>query len=96
MRLLTPLLCAVALAFPLPAAPADEPKLEPGTVELFNGKDLTGWGYMKKDAFESFDGKTEASDKRYSVKDGILVVNPGKGTHQLWTKEKFPKTSNCG
>ena len=40
---------------------------------------------------EGFDGKTEASDKRYSVKDGILVVNPGKGTHQLWTAAKFPK-----
>ena len=37
------------------------------------------------------DGKTESSDKRYSVKDGILVVNPGKGIAQLWTKEKFPK-----
>ena len=59
--------------------------------ELFNGKDLTGWGYKTGDKFESFDGKTEASDKRYSVKDGILVVNPGKGIHQLWTAEKFPK-----
>ena len=59
--------------------------------DLFNGKDLTGWGYKTGDKFESFDGKTEASDKRYSVKDGILVVNPGKGTHQLWTAEKFPK-----
>jgi hypothetical protein len=92
MRLLKPLLCAVALAPLLPAAPADEPKPEPGTVELFNGKDLTGWGYKKgKDTFESFDGKTESSDKRYSAKDGVLVVNPGKGIAQLWTKEKFPK-----
>ena len=91
MRFLKPLLCTVALAF-LPAARAEEPKLEPGTVELFNGKDLTGWGYKKgKDGFESFDGKTESSDKRYSVKDGILVVNPGKGINQLWTAEKFPK-----
>ena len=72
---------------------AEEPKKEPGTVELFNGKDLTGWGYRGKgkDAFESFDGKTESSDKRYSAKDGILVVNPGKGLAQLWTAEKFPK-----
>jgi gluconolactonase len=66
-------------------------KADAGTVELFNGKDLTGWGYRKGDAFESFDGKTEASDERYSAKDGILTVNPGKGTHQLWTAEKFPK-----
>ena len=91
MRFLRPLLCGAALAALLPSSPADEPKLEPGTVELFNGKDLTGWGYKTKDKFESFDGKTEASDKRYSVKDGILVVNPGKGTAQLWTAEKFPK-----
>ncbi|MFO0825140.1 MAG: DUF1080 domain-containing protein [Gemmataceae bacterium] len=76
-----------------PTRAADE-KLEPGTIELFNGKDLTGWGYKskdKKDTFESFDGKTEASDKRYSAKDGVLVVNPGKGTAQLWTSAKFPK-----
>ncbi len=91
MRLLRPLLCGAALAALLPSSLADEPKLEPGTVELFNGKDLTGWGYKTKDKFQSFDGKTEASDKRYSVKDGVLVVNPGKGTAQLWTAEKFPK-----
>src|SRR4051812_44010244 len=88
MRLL---LCAAALAFTLPASTADEAKLEPGTVELFNGTDLTGWGYKGKDKFESFDGKTESSDKRYSAKDGILVVNPGKGIAQLWTAAKFPK-----
>jgi len=64
-------------------------KPEPGTQELFNGKDLTGWGYPKTK--ETFDGKTEASDKRYSAKDGILVVNPGKGIAQLWTTAKFPK-----
>jgi hypothetical protein len=93
MRCFSPLLCFAALAALLPASPADEPKLEPGAVSLFNGKDLTGWGYKgkEKDSFESFDGKTESSDKRYSVKDGILVVNPGKGIAQLWTKEKFPK-----
>ncbi|MBN9120807.1 MAG: DUF1080 domain-containing protein [Planctomycetes bacterium] len=93
MRFLRPLLCTAALVAVIPASRAEEPKLEPGTVSLFNGKDLTGWGYKGKDkgAFESFDGKTESSDKRYSVKDGVLVVNPGKGIAQLWTKEKFPK-----
>jgi hypothetical protein len=88
-----PLLCFAALVALLSSSRAEEPKLEPGAVSLFNGKDLTGWGYKgkDKDAFESFDGKTESSDKRYSVKDGVLVVNPGKGIAQLWTKEKFPK-----
>src|SRR5215211_1657993 len=86
-------LACLASALLLSSARADDKKPEPGTVELFNGKDLTGWGYKgkDKDAFESFDGKTESSDKRYSVKDGILVVNPGKGTAQLWTEAKFPK-----
>jgi hypothetical protein len=91
MRFIYCLLGAGALAL-LPAVSADEPKLEPGTVKLFNGKDLTGWGYNNKDGtFENFNGKTEASDKRYSAKDGILVVNAGKGIAKLWTEAKFPK-----
>jgi hypothetical protein len=56
-------------------------------LKLFNGKDLTGWGYKSG---ERFDGKTESDDKRFSVKDGVLVVNPGKGIKQLWTTRKFP------
>jgi Domain of Unknown Function (DUF1080) len=71
---------------------AAEAKPDADTIELFNGKDLTGWGYQTKDGkIDSFDGKTEASDKRYSVKDGILVVNPGKGLRQLWTTRQFPR-----
>src|SRR4051812_9823462 len=61
---------------------------EPGFVSLFNGKDLTGWGYKKG---PTFDGKTEADDKRYSAKDGMIVVNPGKGTAGLWTTKSFVK-----
>ena len=57
-------------------------------IELYNGKDLTGWGYKSG---EKFDGKTESSDGRYSAKEGILVVNPGKGLNQLWTTAQFPK-----
>jgi len=70
---------------------ADEPKIEPGTVELFNGKDLSGWGYKMGDKFEAFDGETTSSDKRYTAKDQTIVVNPGKGIRQLWTKAQFPK-----
>jgi len=69
---------------------AKDEKPEAGTIELYNGKDLTGWGYKVGDKFESFDGKTESSDQRYSAKAGILVVNPGKGLAQLWTSAKFP------
>jgi hypothetical protein len=68
----------------VPAAPPDD-----GWVSLFNGKDLTGWGYKAGDKFESFDGKAEASDGRYTAKDGVLTVNPGKGLKQLWTKVAF-------
>jgi hypothetical protein len=83
---------AALVLFVAAALHADEPKPEPGTIELFNGKDLTGWGYKDKAGkFEAFDGKTEASDGRYSVKDGALVVNPGKGIAKLWTAATFPK-----
>lgn len=61
---------------------------EPGFVDLLNGKDLTGWKYKTG---EPFDGKTESSDQRYTAKDGMIVVNPGKGTNQLWTTKVFPK-----
>jgi len=59
-----------------------------GFTPLFNGKDLTGWGYKSG---ATFDGKTEASDGRYTAKDGMIVVNPGKGIAQLWTTKEFPK-----
>src|SRR2546421_100318 len=83
--------CLVAtLLFGMPLL-ADEPKAEPGTVELYNGKDLTGWGYKMGDKFESFDGKTTSSDERYTAKGDTIIVNPGKGIRQLWTKVQFPK-----
>src|SRR5438105_2695657 len=70
--------------------PADD-----GFLPLFNGKDLTGWGYKKGAAWtddsQPFDGKTEASDGRYTARDGMIVVNPGKGIRQLWTTKEFPK-----
>jgi hypothetical protein len=60
-------------------------------VELYNGKDLTGWGYKTG---EKFDGKTESADGRFTAKaDGVLCVNPpkpGEKIKQLWTTQKFP------
>ncbi len=64
----------------------------------FNGKDLTGWGYLIKNqegtVFESFDGKTESSDHRYSGQDGIITVHPfiegGSRFGQLYTKQEYP------
>jgi Domain of Unknown Function (DUF1080) len=67
---------------------ADDPKTKEVVIELFNGKDLTGWGYKSG---EKFDGKTESDDKRFTAKDGMIVVNKGTGIKQLWTTAKFPK-----
>ena len=43
---------------------------------------------------EKFVGKTESDDKRFSAKDGMIVVNAAtpenKGIKQLWTTAKFP------
>lgn len=79
------------------AAEQDNWKPEPGYTVLYNGRDLTGWGYRDKEfkPSETFDGKTEASDKRYTAKPGILTVNPhveGMARfRQLYTVKEFPK-----
>ena len=79
-------------------ARAEDWKPEEGFISLYNGKDLTGWGYRDKEqkVLETFDGKVEASDGRYSAKPGILVVNPldaakGPRLRQLWSTKEFPK-----
>ncbi len=71
------------------AARADDFKLEPGFVSLFNGHDLTGWGFRTN----NFDGKTESSDGRYSAADGILTVHPHtpRVVEAMWTTKEFPK-----
>ena len=85
-------------ALTIAPARADDWKPEPGFISLFNGKDLTGWGYRDKDAkvLENFDGKLNASDSRYTARDGMLVVNPrdpakGPPLRQLWSTQEFPK-----
>ena len=71
---------------------------EPGFVSLYNGNDLTGWGYRDKEqkVLETFDGKAGASDGRFTAKPGILVVNAhdaakGPRRRDLWTTQVFPK-----
>lgn len=69
---------------------ADTFQNEPGFVSLFNGKDLTGWGYKTN----NFDGQTASSEGRYVAKNGRLVVTTppeGRKIAQLWTTQKFPK-----
>ena len=68
----------------------DDFTLEPGFVSLFNGRDLTGWGYRTN----NFDGKTSSSEGRYAAKNGRLIVTtPPEGSRiaQLWTTRQFPK-----
>src|SRR5476651_1690933 len=66
---------------------ADDFKLEPGYVSLFNGTDLTGWGYKTN----NFDGKTESIDGRYSAADGIFIVHPHvpRIAQKIWTTRVF-------
>jgi lysophospholipase L1-like esterase len=69
---------------------ADTFQNEPGFVSLFNGKDLTGWGYKTN----NFDGQIASSEGRYVAKNGRLVVTTppeGRKIAQLWTTQKFPK-----
>ena len=76
----------------LALARADDFQPEPGFVSLFNGRDLTGWGYLTN----NFNGKTVSSDGRYTATNGMLVVNPhrvgaGPRLRKLWTTRVFPK-----
>ena len=75
----------------------DKFKMEPGFVSLFNGKDLTGWGFrnqrtQKKTA--TFNGKKASNDGRYvAINDRLVVTTPAEGrrVQQLWTTREFPK-----
>ena len=95
MKLLPVLLAAFSVTV---AALADDWKPEPGFTSLYNGKDLTGWGYRDKEqkVLETFDAKAEASDGRYTAKGESLTVNPqdearGPRLRQLWSTKEFPK-----
>ncbi len=74
----------------------DDFTLEPGFVSLFNGEDLTGWGFRDQKTLEiqqSFDGKTASNDGRYVAKNGrIIVTTPpeGRRIQQMWTTAEFP------
>ena len=75
----------------------DNFKLEPGFTSLFNGRDLTGWGFRERKSLkrlESFDGKKASNDNRYVAINGRLVVTTppeGRRFQQLWTTQEFPK-----
>ncbi|HZZ72081.1 MAG TPA: DUF1080 domain-containing protein [Pirellulales bacterium] len=90
-------LCLVS-GFVASSAHGEEFTPDAGFQSLFNGKDLTGWGYTATDKTPAvkFDGKTETSDGRYSAKNGIITVHPhdpakGPRLRQMWTTERFPR-----
>jgi lysophospholipase L1-like esterase len=74
----------------------DDFSMEPGFISLFNGKDLTGWGFRAKKTLKplvSFDGKKASDDGRYQAINGRLVVTTppeGRRVQQLWTTKEFP------
>jgi hypothetical protein len=93
MRTLTWMTALIAVTVAAAYAAEDaKPAADAGkAIELYNGKDLTGWGYKTG---ETFNGKTESTDGRFTAKpDGIICVNPpkpGEKIKQLWTTQKFP------
>jgi len=71
---------------------ADDIKPEPGYQLLLNGKDLTGWKTLgsKGKPGESLEGKTEAFNGRFKVKDGELVIDPAvKGDVRIETAKEY-------
>ncbi len=70
---------------------------EEGFVSLFNGRDLTGWGFRvekTQEKQESFDDKTASGDGRYVARHGRLIVTTppeGRRVQQLWTTREFSK-----
>ncbi|MBT7853354.1 MAG: DUF1080 domain-containing protein, partial [Opitutae bacterium] len=75
----------------------DSHQLEPGFTSLFNGRDLTGWGFRARKTFKptaTFDGRKASHDNRYVAINGRLVVTTppeGRRVQQLWTTREFPK-----
>lgn len=62
---------------------------EEGFVILFNGTDLTGWGFRTN----HFEGAAVSPDGRYMAQNGRLIVTtPPEGSRiqQLWTTREFP------
>ncbi len=67
---------------------------EPGFEMLFNGKDLSGWGFRTKAGeVTAFDGQEASPDGRYvAIGDRIVVTTPreGRRVQQMWTTREFP------
>ena len=83
-------LILVSAGFVTRLVAADDFKLEPGFVSLFNGKELSGWKYLSG---ETFDGKAATPDGRFTAADGVLTAHevPPRLITQIWTAKEFSK-----
>jgi hypothetical protein len=94
-RLLGALALAAATTVSIRSA-EDDFKLEEGYVNLFNGKDLSGWEYgavppvKNPPPREKLEGKTQSSDGVFAVQDGMLVAT-GKKIRALYTAKEYNK-----
>ena len=72
-------------------------EIEAGFEMIFNGEDLTGWGFREKKTLKptaTFDGKKASDDGRYKAINGRLVVTTppeGRRIQQLWSTREFSK-----
>jgi lysophospholipase L1-like esterase len=88
-RSLTPVLATLGFLETEP----DDFQLEPDFRSLFNGSDLSGWGFHPKDGAPEYFASASTPDGRYVALNGRLIVttpSEGRRFQQLWTKEEFP------
>ena len=88
-RSLTPVLATLGFL----ETEADDFQPEPGFRSLFNGRDLSGWGFRPKDSAAEYFTSTSTPDGRYvALNDRLIVTTPPEGRRfqQLWTQEEFP------
>lgn len=82
-------LAGVFLTFLVSIALA-QPKPDEGFTMLFNGKDFSGWKMAK--GGDLLEGKVDAANKRFIVKDNSLVIDPKvKGDITINTVKEFDK-----
>jgi len=88
-RALTPVLATLGFL----ETETDEFQPEQGFRSLFNGSNLTGWGFHVKEGEPQYFDSKSTPDGRYVAMNGRLIVTTppeGRRFQQLWTKEEFP------
>jgi len=88
-RALTPLLATLGFT----ETAADDIQIEEGFRSLFNGQDLSGWGFRPKEVPALYSDSNSTPDGRYvAINDRLVVTTPSEGrrVQQLWTKKEFP------